>query len=142
MSADKRRVSLLRDLICDEFQNVVGELLIRHHSILDVLSKLSESSARVNRAVIKAVTECGCLSVEAKKVKLPEDIQSIEELRSFLDSHLRGQMCSNCEEVVEAELGKLMFYTAALCNLLGINLYDVFIKEYKQATSLGIFNLT
>jgi NTP pyrophosphatase (non-canonical NTP hydrolase) len=132
----------MRDLICDEFQNVVGELLIRHHSILDVMSKLSESTSRVNRAATKAVTECGCLSIEATKLKLPETIDSIEELKAYLDSHVRGALCPGCQEVVVAELGKMMFYTAALCNLFDINLYDVFIKEYKQATSLGIFNLT
>ncbi|MGE5455140.1 MAG: hypothetical protein ACM3O9_08105 [Methylocystaceae bacterium] len=132
----------MKDLICDEFQNVVGELLIRHHSILDVMSKLSESTSRVNRAVTKSVTECGCVSVDARKLQFPEDLQTIEELRAFLDSHLRGQICKNCEEIVVGELGKMMFYTAALCNLFDVNLYDVFIKEYKQATSLGIFNLT
>ncbi|MGE5380975.1 MAG: hypothetical protein ACM3NT_07900 [Methylocystaceae bacterium] len=132
----------MKDLICDEFQNVVGELLIRHHSILDVMSKLSESTSRVNRAVTKSVTECGCISVDARKLQLPDNLQTIDEIRAYLDSHLRGQMCPNCEEVVTGELGKMMFYTAALCNLLNVNLYDVFIKEYKQATSLGFFNLT
>jgi len=132
----------LKDLICDEFQNIVGELLIRHHSILDVMSKLSESTCRVNRAVTKSVTECGCVTVDARKLQLPDDLQSYEELRAYLDSHLRGQVCKNCEDVVVGELGKMMFYTAALCNLLDVNLYDVFIKEYKQASSLGVFNLT
>jgi len=33
----------MKDLICDEFQNTVSELLIRHHSILDVLSKFQEA---------------------------------------------------------------------------------------------------
>ena len=46
----------MKDLICDEFQNAVSELLIRHHSVLDVLSKFQESCARTNRATIKAVT--------------------------------------------------------------------------------------
>jgi len=132
----------MKDLICDEFQNVVGELLIRHHSILDVLSKLSESTARVNRAVSKAVTECGCLSIEAKKVPIPEHIDSLQELKNYLDSHLRGHLCQNCEEIIINELGKNLFYTAALCNLLNLSLYDVFIHEYKKANTLGIFNLT
>jgi hypothetical protein len=132
----------LKDLICDEFQNVVGELLIRHRSILDILSKLSESNCRVNRAVVKSVTTCGCLSVEATKIQLPEQINSFEELKQYMDSHLKGQLCPNCEEVVYNELGKLLFYTAALCNALDINLYDAFIKEYKKANTLGIFNMT
>jgi hypothetical protein len=132
----------LKDLICDEFQNVVGDLLIRHRSILDILSKLSESSCRVNRAVAKAVTDCGCLSIEASKLQLPEQIESFEELKQYLDSHLKGHICPSCEEVINNEMGKLLFYVAALCNTLDISLYDVFIKEYKKASTLGVFNLT
>ncbi|MGS0765786.1 DUF1573 domain-containing protein [Syntrophomonas curvata] len=132
----------MKDLICDEFQNVVGDLLIRHRSILDILSKLSESSCRVNRAVAKSVTDCGCLSIEANKLQLPDQIDSFEELKQYLDSHLKGHICPNCEEVINNELGKLLFYAAALCNTLDISLYDVFIKEYKKASTLGIFNLT
>ncbi|MGI6452542.1 MAG: DUF1573 domain-containing protein [Syntrophomonadaceae bacterium] len=132
----------MKDLICDEFQNVVGDLLIRHCSILDILSKLSESTCRVNRSLNKAVTSCGCISIEAKKMELEENIKSIDELRNCLDNHLRGQLCKDCEEVVTSELGKMLFYSAALCNALDISLYDVFIKEYKKASTLGIFNLT
>lgn len=132
----------MKDLICDEFQNVVGELLIRHHSILDVLSKMAESTARVNRAVSKSVTDCGCLSIEAKKISIPEELESLGDLKKYLDNHVRGTLCSNCEEIIMEELGKSLFYTAALCNLLGLSLYDVFIHEYKKASALGIFNLT
>ena len=132
----------MKDLICDEFQNVVGDLLIRHSSILDILSKLAESNSRVNRAVVKSITNCGCLSVHAEKVQIPENVESFDELRRFLDSHLRGELCPNCEEVLFSELGKLLFYSAALCNTLNISLYDVFIKEYKEASTLGIFNMT
>lgn len=131
----------MKDLICDEFQCVVGDLLIRHHSVLDVLSKLSEATCRVNRAIIKSVTDCGCVSIEAEKLQIPEHVESLQELRNYLDNHLRGKLCPNCEEVVYTELGKLLFYTAALCNTLGINMYDVFIKEYKNASTLGVFNL-
>jgi len=132
----------MKDLICDEFQNVVDNLLIRHCSILDILSKLSESSCRINRAVSKSVTDCGCISIQAEKLHIPESIDTFEELRAYLDNHLRGKLCPNCEEVITSELGKLLFYSAALCNCLDINLYDVFIKEYKKTSTLGIFNMT
>ncbi len=131
----------MRDLICDEFQNTVSELIIRHQSVLDILSKLSEASARVNRAVTKSVTTCGCVKVEAERTALPENIQSVSELRSFLDNHLRGKLCPQCEEIVVTELGNLLFFTTALCNTLDISLYDVFIKEYKHAYALGVFNM-
>ena len=132
----------MKDLICDEFQNTVGDLLIRHHSLIDVLSKLAESNSRVNRSVIKAVTDCGCVCIEAKKVDIPEHLESVAELKACLDSHLRGDLCPKCNEVIMCEMGKLLFYTAALCNILDINLYDVFIKENKKAHALGYFNMT
>jgi hypothetical protein len=132
----------MKDLICDEFQNTVGDLLIRHHSVVDVLSKLSESACRVNRAVIKSVTDCGCVSIHAKKIEIPDHLESVAELKACLDSHLRGELCVHCDEVVMGELGKLLFYTAALCNVLDINLYDVFIKEHKKSQALGFFNMT
>jgi len=131
----------MKDLICDEFQNVVDDLLIRHHSILDILSKLSESSCRVNRAVVKSITDCGCVSVNAEKIRIPEHIESFDELKSYLDNHLRGKLCSDCEEVIVNELGKLFFYSAALCNAIDINMYDVFLEEYKKASALGVFNM-
>jgi hypothetical protein len=132
----------VKDLICDEFQNVVGDLLIRHRSICDILSKLSESTCRVNRALVKSVTDCGCVSIKASKIQVPESIESFEELKEYLDSHLRGELCANCEDIITTELGKLFFYSAALCNTLNINMYDVFLKEYKKASTLGVFNLT
>jgi NTP pyrophosphatase (non-canonical NTP hydrolase) len=132
----------MKDLLCDEFQNVVGDLLIRHRSILDILSMLSESSSRVNRAITKSITECGCLAVETNKPVFPAHLESFEDLKQYLDSHLKGNLCSNCEEIIYNELGKLLFYTTALCSTLDISLYDVFIKEYKKSCTLGIFNLT
>lgn len=131
----------MKDLICDEFQNVVDDLLIRHHSILDILSKLSESTCRVNRSVTKSVTDCGCVSIQAEKNQIPENIDSFDDLKSCLDNHLKGEICPHCEDVIVGELGKLLFYTAALCNSLDISLYDVFIKEYKKASTLGVFNM-
>lgn len=131
----------MKDLICDEFQNTVAELLIRHHSILDVLSKLQEASARTNRATVKAVTGCGCLSIEAKKKQLPPDV-SIMDLKKYFESHLHGELCPSCREAVETEIGKTLFYLTALCNLLDLNLYDIFLKEQKKLSTLRIFNFT
>jgi hypothetical protein len=131
----------MKDLICDEFQNTVAELLIRHHSILDVLSKLQEACARVHRATAKSVTGCGCISIEAKKKQIPPDA-SLFDLKNYLESHLRGQLCPSCREIVETEIGKTLFYLTALCNLLDLNLYDIFLKEHKKLSTLRVFNLT
>lgn len=131
----------MKDLICDEFQNTVAELLIRHHSVLDVLSKFQESCARTNRATIKSVTGCGCMNIKAQKQDIPTDI-SLLEMKEYFSSHLEGQLCPNCRERIEAELGNTLFYMAALCNLLNLNLYDLFLKEQNKLTTLNIFNLT
>ena len=37
---------------CDRFQESVSQLLIKHKSILDVLTKQQESITRVNRAIV------------------------------------------------------------------------------------------
>ncbi len=131
----------MKDILCDEFQNTVAELLIRHQSILDILSKSQEAVARVNRAAVKAVTNCGCIKINAAKKLIPEDAK-LEDLKELLDSHLAGNLCDNCKEMIESELGKTLFYLAALCNALDINLYDVFLKEHKKISTLRIFNFT
>ena len=56
----------MKDVIFDDFQNSVNESLLRHRSVLDIMSKLQESEARINRAVVKTVTNCGCMTIEAK----------------------------------------------------------------------------
>lgn len=131
----------MKDLLCDEFQNTVAELLIRHHSVLDVISKSQECSSRVNRSVIKAVTSCGCLKIEARKKNIPPET-SLSELKKYLESHLQGSLCDNCKEIVEMEIGRSLFYLTALCNLLDLNLYDIFLKEHKKINTLRVFNFT
>ncbi|MDQ7094078.1 DUF1573 domain-containing protein [Desulfosporosinus sp. PR] len=127
--------------LTDQFQNIVKSLLIRHQSILDILSKGQETSARVNRAVVKSVTNCGCHSVNAHKKSIPPDA-SLADLKDLLDSQLDGTLCDNCRDIIEAELGKQLFYIAALANALDISLTDVLNLECKKLQTLTIFNLT
>lgn len=131
----------MKDLLCDEFQNTVSELLIRHQSILDVLTKSQEANARTNRAIVKAVTNCGCIKVNACKRDIPEEA-SLDDLRSLMENHLNGHLCESCKEIIEGELGRSLFYLAALCNTLDLNMYDIFIKEHKKLSTLRIFNFT
>jgi NAD(P)H-nitrite reductase large subunit len=123
------------------FQETVSQYLLRHRSILDVQTKLAEATSRVNRAVAKSVTTCGCISVTAGKQKFPADV-SLRDIRQFMSTHLGGQMCGKCREVVETEIGTTLFYLAALCSLLNLNLKDVLEKEYTRVSALGVFNLT
>lgn len=123
------------------FQETVSEYLIRHRSILDVLSKFQESGARVNRAVAKAVTECGCLKISACRQEAP-DGAGFRDLKSYMASHLAGELCDSCADVLEAELGRTLFYLTALCDLTGLNLEDVMEKERRRVAALGPFSLT
>jgi len=127
--------------LTDQFQDTVKSLLIRHQSILDILSKGQETSARVNRAVVKSVTSCGCHAVNARKKSIPPN-SSVADLKELLDSQLEGYVCDNCRDIIEAELGKQLFYIAALSNALDISLSDVLHQELAKLQTLTIFNLT
>lgn len=129
----------MKDIIFDDFQDSVNDSLLRHKSILDTLSKYTESNARVNRAVIKAVTTCGCIKINASKQCLPTDEDSFENLTDCFKNHIEGELCDNCREVIEREMGNNLFYLTSLCNVLDINLYDVLLKENDKVTTLGKF---
>ncbi|MDZ7543163.1 hypothetical protein GNF83_18695, partial [Clostridium perfringens] len=92
------------------------DLLLRHRSLLDVLSKYGQSDASVNRAVTKAITECGCLEVHAKRQPYKEEMD-IQEAKHSMESHVQGHLCENCKDVIRTELGKHIFYMSALCKL-------------------------
>jgi hypothetical protein len=130
----------LKDFICEDFQQSVSELLIRHKSILDIMTKLEESQSRVNRAVAKAVTNCGCIEVDAKKQLIPLDAD-IEDLKNCMSSHIKGELCENCKDIIEKEIGNNIFYITSLCNALGISLSTVLEKEYEKINTLGIYNM-
>ncbi|MHB1404794.1 MAG: nucleoside triphosphate pyrophosphohydrolase family protein [Desulfitobacteriaceae bacterium] len=127
--------------LTNQFQSTVKELLIRHQSVLDILTKGQEASARVNRAVVKSVTNCGCLAIEAQRQPIPEDA-TLLDLKQLLDSNLKGKLCDSCHDIIEAEIGKQLFYIAALANTLDISLSEVIVKEQKKLSTLTIFNMT
>jgi hypothetical protein len=131
----------VKDLLCDQFQATVDECLIRHKSVLDVMSKLQEADARISRAIAKAVTSCGCVRVTARRQEVPGDI-SLQQLRQYMGTHLEGALCESCKELVEAEVGNLLFYLAALCNVFDLNVYDALLKEQKKLSALGVFNFS
>lgn len=124
-----------------EFQETVSQFLVRHQSILDVLSKFQEANARVNRAVVKSVTNCGCVKVTAEKKPIPDSV-CLSDLKDILESHLEGQLCEECQDIVEAELGKAIFYTTALCHTLGLDMDKVIAKEHNKVSTLRLFNFT
>lgn len=123
-----------------DFQNTVSEYLVRHRSILDALTKYQESCARVNRAVAKAATTCGCIEIGVCKQKLPESLL-IQDFKHTSSTHIEGALCDHCQDVVEAELGNNLFYLTAICQLLGFELNDIVKKERERVAALGYFKL-
>jgi hypothetical protein len=132
---------LLKDIVFDEFQNTVSELLICNRSILDVMAKVQETNARLHQSIIKSVTRCGCIKIDASKPDIPEEA-TLADLKQLYDSHLKGNLCDDCQETIENSVGKLILYTAAVCNLLDMNMYDIILKEQKQLEILGYYNMT
>lgn len=129
----------INDIHIEDFQSVVGDLPMRNRSILDIISKIQTSAARVNRAVVKSVTHCGCVQVDGKKQAFSDEA-SIEDLRELMSTQLKGKLCSECRPTVEEEVGDMLFYLAALCNVLDISLYDVILKEKEALSTLGPYS--
>lgn len=131
----------MREKCCRDFQTAVDQYLVRHRSALDVMTKYQESSARVNRAVVKAITDCGCIAVTAQRQQVPADI-AYSEIRQYVSSHLSGEPCQSCKEVLSKEMGNSLFYLAAICNLSGLDLHQVMLEELKKVQTLGHFHLS
>ncbi|GAH81345.1 unnamed protein product, partial [marine sediment metagenome] len=56
------------------------------------ITKYQESNARVNRAIAKAVTQCGCIKIKAKKQVVPSNTK-LMEIHKFMDTHIEGSLC-------------------------------------------------
>jgi len=126
--------------IKSSFQKSVEQYLVQHRSILDVLSKFQESNARVNRAIVKASTQCGCIKIKSEKQKFPSNVK-LEEVYKYINSQMEGSLCDNCKEIIETELGSNLFYTAAICNILDLDFDKIVKKEEERISTLGIYNL-
>ena len=131
---------MLKDAMMDQFQYTVRELLVRNKSIIDLITKFQDSNARVNRSIVKAVTQCGCIKINAKKQNFPDDAE-FEEARGMMDTHVEGKLCDNCRDSIEKDIGRNVFYLTSLCNTLDLNLYDVIIKELDRLKIMGKYNL-
>ena len=130
----------MKDIMVDEFQYTVLELLVRNKSIIDQITKYQDSNARVNRSIVKAVTQCGCIKITAHKQNFPED-GDFEDTYESMESHLEGKLCDNCRDLIEKDIGRNLFYLASICNSLDLNLYDIILKEFDRVKLLGKYNL-
>lgn len=124
----------------DEFQYTVQELLFRNKSIIDSITKSQDSNSRINRSIVKAVTQCGCIRINATKQEMPEDGE-FEKIKTAMETHLEGKLCENCRDQIEKDIGRNLFYLASICNTLDLNLYDIIIKEQERVKIMGQYNL-
>ena len=136
---DRNTINIEKDISIDDFQAQVEDVLIRHRSILDIITKLNEYTSRIDRAVVKSVTYCGCIEIHATKQDYNRE--SLEEIKNNMQNHVKGNLCPSCKEVLEEEIGAYIFYLSALCNALDINLSEAILKEYGNMKTLGIFSL-
>jgi hypothetical protein len=105
-------------------QHLVSQYLIRHRSILDVQSKLNESTApHLPRA-------------------RQGSLHGLGDLRGFLSTHLQGEPCERCREILEDEIGTTLFYLAVLCYVTGLDLDTAIRKERDRVSALGVYHLT
>lgn len=130
----------MKAIIIDEFQYTANEILIRNKSILDLITKFQDTNARVNRAVVKSATQCGCIKINAEKQPFLEG-EDFEEVLNAMETHVEGSLCDNCRDMIEKEIGRNLFYLASICNTLDLNLYDIIIKELERIKVLGKYSL-
>lgn len=134
------KLNNMKDTALDSFQYTVSELLIRNKSILDGMTKLEDSDSRINRTISKAVTQCGCIRINAKKQEYPENME-FDSIDGVLDTHIEGHLCSSCRDLLEKDIGRHLFYLTSICNSLDLNLYDIIIKELERLQLLGRYSL-
>lgn len=125
--------------VASNLQEQVAKVLIRHKSILDVMTKLHEYNSRINRAVVKSVTSCGCISINANKQEYGST--SFEEMLFTTQNHLNGEICDSCRDIVAEEIGSYLFYLSALANALDLDIDQIMNKEYENIKTLGVFSL-
>lgn len=125
--------------LIEELQNQVAGTLVRHKSILDIMTKLDEYNARINRAIAKSVTSCGCIEIKAQKQDF--NSETLTDALAKVDSHVVGDICPNCKEVLEQEIGAYIYFLASLANTLDFRLKDTVKKELDRTKTLGVYGM-
>lgn len=126
----------------DSFQLFINDILIRNKSILDQTTKLQDACTHLCRNISKSATTCGCISINAHKqpYSITEEL-SIDDLKTLMETHIDGKLCPNCEELIQKEMGRLLFYLAAIANTFDLSLSEILANEKKHTELLGKFSL-
>ena len=121
------------DLKSEDFQKRVSKLIIRNQNVIDILTKCQSACSKICRSSVKSATGCGCLKINVEKKFASE---SQEEM-----SGISGTLCGECKEIIEKEIGEMLFYIAGLCNAMGLSMRDIMKKEIKNIEVLGKYSL-
>lgn len=123
----------MKKTLTEDFQDTVSKFHIWNKSILDVLTKLGMSNAKMNRATIKSVTGCGCIEIDGRK--------SVVEFDKSSGTQIKGVLCDDCRGEIEKEIGENLYYIISLCNALDLNVDKIIQKELERVKTLGKYNL-
>lgn len=124
----------MKKTLTEEFQSTVEELHIWNKSILDIMTKLQISSAKVNRTAAKAVTSCGCIEIDGRK-------NTVTFEKKAGGSQISGVLCEECRAGLEKEIGENFYYLVSLCNSLNLSMDKIILKELERVRALGKYNL-
>ena len=122
----------------EDFQEKVSHLIVRNQNILDILTKCQNSCGKICRSTVKTATGCGCLKIAGEK-SLP--VFSDGDFMQKTNSGTEGNLCPECRDIIENEIGEMLFYIAGLCNALGLSIKDIMKKEIKNVEVLGKYSL-
>ena len=133
----------VKNSIIDDFQYTVDNSLVRNKSIIDQLTKLQDCCSKTSSTVGKAATTCGCIQINVCKQAYPPLCTDlcINDLHDLMCTHLQGQLCEDCQEHLERQIGRTLFYLTSICNTFDMNLSDAFARELKQVEILGKYSL-
>ncbi len=126
----------------ENFQMFISDILIRNKSILDQTTKLQDACTHLCRTISKAATSCGCITIDATKQQYTfSENTSLDQVKELMKTHVNGKLCENCQELLEKELGRVLFYLSAIANTFDVSLSDVLQKEKYRTELLGKYSL-
>ena len=103
------RVNDLKNTVLDEFQYTSNDFLIRNRSILDSMTKMNDSCARISRTLVKAATHCGCISIRGEKQQAP-GVSGMDEMKHHIKSHIKeGNYVKTAVDSLERDIGRNLF---------------------------------
>ncbi len=124
----------MNEFILEEFQYLTEEQLRRNAGLPDLMTKLETTGGKINRAVSKAMTHCGCIRYGSEK-PLEEEHSAKER------AGIGGDLCETCREEFERAVGEHLFYLAGLLGALDISLYDMICAEISRQKMIGKYSL-